>query len=147
MGYSWLVKFGYIIIYAIKISTSFALFTKHDLTCYITFRVSAAQKVPPWLYHPPWLYPYWAIPLQEHTLPAGTVDKWIALGNGQWTADGYLIITVYLHKTPVYPSPWNIAYYVIITGGPSVAKYDRGQPLSYGELEGTCWAGLTRKVM
>ena len=47
MGYIWFVKFRYIIIYAIQIFTSFALFTKHDLTCYITFRLNPAQQVSP----------------------------------------------------------------------------------------------------
>ena len=31
------------------------------------------------------------------------------------TADGYVIITDYLHKTPVTPRPWNKASYVMIT--------------------------------
>ena len=46
MGYIWLVKFMYILLYAIKMSTSFALFTTHDLTHYINFRVNPAQQVP-----------------------------------------------------------------------------------------------------
>ena len=29
--------------------------------------------------------------------------------------DCYVTITVYLHKTPVYPSPWNNACYIMIT--------------------------------
>ena len=39
----------------------------------------------------------------------------IILDDGRWTVDGYIIITVYLHKTPVTPSPWNIACYMMIT--------------------------------
>ena len=31
------------------------------------------------------------------------------------TGDSYVIITVYLHKSPVYPSPLNKACYVMIT--------------------------------
>ena len=30
---------------------------------------------------------------------------WIVLGDGWWTADGYVIIIVYLHKIPVYSAP------------------------------------------
>ena len=45
MGYICLAKFRYIIIYIIEISTSSALFTKHDLTHYITFWVNPAQQV------------------------------------------------------------------------------------------------------
>ena len=29
----------------------------------------------------------------------------IVLGDGRWTVDGYVIITVYLHETPAIPSP------------------------------------------
>ena len=32
----------------------------------------------------------------------------IVLGDRRWTADGYVIISVYLHKTPVTPSPWTL---------------------------------------
>ena len=32
----------------------------------------------------------------------------IILGDIRWTLDGYVTITVYLHKTPVYPSPWKM---------------------------------------
>ena len=39
----------------------------------------------------------------------------IVLGDGRWTADGYVTIIVYLHQTPVTPSPWNTAYNVMIT--------------------------------
>ena len=46
--------------------------------------------------------------LQQVSIP-------IVLGNGWWTADGYVIIIVYLHKIPVTFSPWNIACYVMIT--------------------------------
>ena len=52
--------------------------------------------------------------------------KRILLGDGRWTTDGYVTITVCLHKTPVIPSPWNIAYYVMITVdrlSPSMIKF------------------------
>ena len=32
----------------------------------------------------------------------------IVLGDGRWTVDGYVIISVYLYKTPVTPSPWTL---------------------------------------
>ena len=32
-----------------------------------------------------------------------------------WNKTCYVTITVYLHKTPVSPSPWNKAFYVMIT--------------------------------
>ena len=48
--------------------------------------------------------------LNEHTL-----HRMLILGDGRWTADGYVIITVYLHKTPVTSHPWNKVSYVMFT--------------------------------
>ena len=66
---------------------------------------------------------WWFIRHIDHTwrrtglVPGAGSDSglMIILGNGQWTADGYVIMIVYLHKTPFYPSPWNKACYVTIT--------------------------------
>ena len=46
-----------------------------------------------------------------------------------WTADGYVIITVYLRKITVYDHPWNKACYVMITVGrpsPSMISHRAG---------------------
>ena len=57
----------------------------------------------------------------------GIVDKraclkyGIVLGDGLLTVDGYVIITVYLHKTPITFHAWNKACYVMIT-------FDRPSP-------------------
>ena len=39
----------------------------------------------------------------------------IVLGDGRYTADSYIIITVYLHKIPITASLWNKACNVMIT--------------------------------
>ena len=48
----------------------------------------------------------WAVSLNQ---------QMIVLGDGRWTTVGYVIITIYLHKTPVTASLWNIASYIMIT--------------------------------
>ena len=58
----------------------------------------------------------------------------IVLVDGQWTVDGYIIITVYLHKTPVTSSPWNIACYVMITvdrPSPSMIAGSKHSPVQF----------------
>ena len=52
-------------------------------------------------------------PFAMHKPPYGQTK--IILGDGRWTVDGYVTITVYLHKSPVTPSPWNKVCCVMIT--------------------------------
>ena len=50
--------------------------------------------------------------------------KMIVLGDGRWTADGCVTITVYLHK-PSLSEGWNKTCYVIITVDcPSLSMID-----------------------